>query len=44
MMTPSDVRFVVSKVLQLTETQDPYNDDFYFIQVRLKCNGPYYTI
>lgn len=34
MMTHSDVRFVVSKVLQLTETQDPYNDDFYFIQVR----------
>jgi hypothetical protein len=35
MMTHSDVRFVVSKVLQLTETQDPYNDDFYFIQVCL---------
>ena len=26
-------RFVVGKVLQTTETHDPFNDDFYFIQV-----------
>jgi hypothetical protein len=32
-MTHSDVRFVVGKVLQTTETHDPFNDDFYFIQV-----------
>lgn len=32
-MHPSDVRFVVSKVLQPLETLDPYADDFYFIQV-----------
>lgn len=33
-MSTSDVRFVVSKVLQPLETLDPYADDFYFIQVR----------
>jgi hypothetical protein len=32
-MNHSDVRFVVGKVLQTTETHDPFNDDFYFIQV-----------
>lgn len=36
MMKASDVKFVVSKVLQLTETQDPYNDDFYYIQTTIK--------
>lgn len=38
-MSPSDVRFVVGKVLQTTETHDPYNDDFYFIQLSMKRHG-----
>lgn len=32
-MTASDVRYVVSRVLQPLETVDPYADDFYHIQV-----------
>ena len=32
-MSTSDVRFVISKVLQPLETMDPYADDFYFLQV-----------
>lgn len=32
-MTASDVRYVVSRVLQPLETVDPYADDFYNIQV-----------
>jgi len=38
-MTPSDVRFVVGKVLQTTETCDPYSDDFYFIQLSMRRHG-----
>jgi hypothetical protein len=33
MMTSSDVRFVVTKVVQPLETNDPYSDDYYFLQV-----------
>ena len=32
-MSPSDVRFVVNRVLQPVESNDPYSDDFYFLQV-----------
>ena len=34
MMTSSDVRFVVTKVVQPLESNDPYSDDYYFLQVR----------
>eukprot|EP01033_Poteriospumella_lacustris_P006719 gene6719-4845_t len=37
-MTASDVRYVVSRVLQPLETVDPYADDFYHIQFKLKKN------
>ena len=33
MMTSSDVRFVVNKVVQPLETNDPYSEDYYFLQV-----------
>ena len=29
-------RYVVNKVLQPMETTDPFADDFYFLQVRLR--------
>lgn len=32
-MSPSDVRYVVNKVLQPMESTDPFADDFYFLQV-----------
>ena len=35
MMTSSDVRFVVTKVVQPLESNDPYSDDYYFLQVRM---------
>ena len=33
MMTSSDVRFVVNKVVSPLETNDPYSEDYYFLQV-----------
>ena len=33
MMTSSDMRFVISKVVQPLNTTDPYSDDYYFLQV-----------
>lgn len=38
-MSTSDVRFVISKVLQPLETMDPYADDFYFLQHSIKKNA-----
>lgn len=38
LMSASDVRFVVSKVLQPLESSDPYSDDFYFLQYNIKKN------
>ena len=35
MMTSSDVRFVVNKVVSPLETNDPYSEDYYFLQVCL---------
>ena len=32
-------RFVVNKVLQPMETNDPYADDFYFLQLNIKKNN-----
>ena len=38
MMTSSDVRFVVNKVVSPLETNDPYSEDYYFLQVCVyKC-------
>lgn len=34
-MSPSDVRYVVNKVLQPMESTDPFADDFYFLQVSI---------
>jgi hypothetical protein len=39
MMTSSDVRFVVTKVVQPLETNDPYSDDYYFLQVSAASHG-----
>lgn len=36
MMSASDIRFVVGKVLQPVETVDPFSDDYYFLQHALK--------
>lgn len=38
-MTASDVKFVVSKVLQPLETPDPYADDYYYLQTGIKSNN-----
>lgn len=38
LMSASDVRFVVGKVLQPLESSDPYSDDFYFLQYNIKKN------
>jgi hypothetical protein len=37
-MSASDVRFVASKVLQALETNDPYTDDYYYLQLQRKRN------
>jgi hypothetical protein len=37
-MSAGDVRYVVSRVLQPLETVDPYADDFYNIQFKLRKN------
>jgi hypothetical protein len=37
-MSSSDIRFVVNKVLQPVETNDPYAEDFYNIQFNIKKN------
>lgn len=41
MMTSSDVRFVVTKVVQHLESNDPYSDDYYFLQVRMYTHFEY---
>lgn len=38
-MSPSDVRFVVGRALQQLESHDPFADDFYNIQLKLKRNA-----
>ena len=35
MMSQSDARYIVSRVLMTLEVKDPYADDFYYIQVHL---------
>lgn len=44
MMTSSDVRFVVTKVVQPLETNDPYSDDYYFLQVRIRMEDMVLTL
>lgn len=39
MMNASEVRYVVSKVLQPLETDDPFSDDYYFLQTKIKKNN-----
>ena len=39
MMTMSDMRFVLTKIIQPLESPDPYADDFYYIQLNLKRNA-----
>ena len=39
MMNASDVRYVVGKVLQPLETDDPFSDDYYFLQTKIKKNN-----
>jgi hypothetical protein len=36
LMGGSDVRFVVNKVLAPLETEDPFTDDFYYLQLQIK--------
>ncbi len=36
MMSGRDITFVVNKVLQPLETDDPFSDDFYFLQMQIK--------
>ena len=38
MMTMSDMRFVLTKIIQPLESPDPYADDFYYIQLNVKRN------
>jgi hypothetical protein len=38
LMSASNVRYVVEKVLQPLESSDPYSDDFYFLQYNIKKN------
>eukprot|EP01038_Epipyxis_sp_PR26KG_P005711 gene5711-7883_t len=38
-MNPSDIRFVVNKVMQPLESNDPFSDDFYFLQSNIKKNA-----
>jgi hypothetical protein len=38
-MNASDVRFVISKVLQPLDTPDPYADDYYYLQTGIKTNN-----
>jgi hypothetical protein len=38
-MSPSDVRYVVGRALQPLESHDPFADDFYNIQLKLKKNA-----
>lgn len=38
-MSSSDVRFVVEKVLQPLRFPDPYSDDYYCLQLRMKKNS-----
>jgi len=38
-MSPSDVRYVVNRVLAPMESNDPFADDFYFIQYSIKKNA-----
>lgn len=42
MMNTSDVRFVLTKIIQPLESPDPYADDFYYIQLNLKRNAKAY--
>lgn len=43
MMSQSDARYIVSRVLMTLEVKDPYTDDFYYIQVltylHFQCNN-----
>ncbi len=39
MMNSSEVRYVVGKVLQPLETDDPFSDDYYFLQSKIKKNN-----
>mmetsp|Transcript_205 Transcript_205/g.460 ORF Transcript_205/g.460 Transcript_205/m.460 type:complete len:1254 (+) Transcript_205:3-3764(+) len=38
-MSPSDVRYIVNKVLQPMESTDPFAEDFYFLQLSIKKNS-----
>ena len=40
MMTSSDMRFVVNKVIAPLDTNDPYSEDYYFLQVSVQCRCP----
>ena len=38
MMTSSDIKFVITKVMQPLETNDPYSADYYYLQKNYKKN------
>ena len=37
-MTSSDLKFVITKVMQPLETNDPYSADYYYLQKNYKKN------